>query len=257
MFPLRAIPEAGLTGDEALELLEIIQQCLYCTTSEDYHGLFEKLKRILPFDYAFSGIAKLEETGSIISYSVENISYPMEWLKVYYEKNFLETDVIIDQNFKTFSPQYWRQTYRRTPPPPEYASISADLGLRDGYTHGSPPFGQWKHASLFSFSSPSMKKLDRRIVLLLQTIIPHFHQAISSFMHNRGASELNCVISPREREILRWLKEGKSSWDMSVILGISERTVNFHIYNILRKLNAVNRSQAVALAIYWGLIEIE
>ncbi|WP_243359585.1 helix-turn-helix transcriptional regulator [Fundidesulfovibrio terrae] len=256
MFPLRSIPEQEMSGDDAIVLLEIIQQCLFCTTSDEYHEIFVKLKKLFQFDHAFSGIAKLG-TDSIISYNIENISYPADWLRVYYEKNFLESDVIINENFKSFSVQYWRQTYRRTPPPSEYVSISTDFGLTDGYTHGSRPFGQWKHASLFSFSSPIMKKLELRTVKILETIIPHLHQAISTFMHSRDTSALACKISKREREILRWLKDGKSSWDMSVILNISERTVNFHIYNILRKLNAVNRSQAVAQAIHCGLIEID
>jgi len=53
-------------------------------------------------------------------------------------------------------------------------------------------------------------------------------------------------LSLREREVLRWLREGKSSWDISVILRISERTVNYHVGNIIRKLGVVNRAQAVS-----------
>ena len=41
------------------------------------------------------------------------------------------------------------------------------------------------------------------------------------------------------------------------ILGISERTVKFHIKNIMQKLDVVSRPQAVAVAIEQGLIEIE
>jgi DNA-binding CsgD family transcriptional regulator len=56
------------------------------------------------------------------------------------------------------------------------------------------------------------------------------------------------TLSPREREVLRWLKLGKTSWDISVILRISERTVNYHVANILRKLEVTNRLQAVSEA---------
>jgi len=65
------------------------------------------------------------------------------------------------------------------------------------------------------------------------------------------------ILSPREIEVLQWLKVGKSSWDISEILHISERTVNFHIRNIMQKLDAVNRTQAVAVAIETGLLDIE
>ena len=61
-------------------------------------------------------------------------------------------------------------------------------------------------------------------------------------------------LSNREMEVLLWLKRGKSSWEIAVILNITERTVNFHVKNIMTKLNAVSRTQAVALAIEKGLI---
>lgn len=64
----------------------------------------------------------------------------------------------------------------------------------------------------------------------------------------------NRQLSPREKEVLNWLKKGKTSWDISVILCISERTVNFHIKNIMQKLDAVSRIHAVAKAIERGLI---
>jgi DNA-binding CsgD family transcriptional regulator len=42
-----------------------------------------------------------------------------------------------------------------------------------------------------------------------------------------------------------------------MILGISERTVKFHVANFLQKLDAVTRPQAVAIALEQGLVEIE
>jgi DNA-binding CsgD family transcriptional regulator len=53
------------------------------------------------------------------------------------------------------------------------------------------------------------------------------------------------LLSPRELEVLYWLKHGKTSWDIAKILDISERTVNYHVNNILQKLDVTNRLQAV------------
>jgi DNA-binding CsgD family transcriptional regulator len=65
------------------------------------------------------------------------------------------------------------------------------------------------------------------------------------------------ILSDREKEVLNWLKQGKSSWEISVIFGISERTVNYHIYNIMEKLQTTNRAQAVAVATRLGLIDLD
>ncbi len=69
-----------------------------------------------------------------------------------------------------------------------------------------------------------------------------------------GSFETIQPLSNREIEVLNWLKKGKSSWDIATILNISERTVNFHVKNIMQKLNAVSRTQAVAVAIENNLI---
>ena len=61
-------------------------------------------------------------------------------------------------------------------------------------------------------------------------------------------------ISEREKEVLQWVEQGKSSSEISLILGISQRTVNSSIYNIMEKLEAVNRPQMVAIALRKGIL---
>lgn len=61
-------------------------------------------------------------------------------------------------------------------------------------------------------------------------------------------------ISEREKEVLQWVEQGKSSSEISLILGISQRTVNSYIYDIMEKLEAVNRPQMVAIALRKGII---
>jgi len=82
-------------------------------------------------------------------------------------------------------------------------------------------------------------------------------QTIQWMLDGTMARMADAVISRREREVLDWLKEGKSSWDISVILGISERTVYFHVSNIMKKLGASNRSQALSIATRLGLVAID
>ena len=53
-------------------------------------------------------------------------------------------------------------------------------------------------------------------------------------------------LTRRERDALGFVAEGKSDWEISVILGISEATARFHVDNARRKLGAVNRAQAAA-----------
>ena len=64
------------------------------------------------------------------------------------------------------------------------------------------------------------------------------------------------TVSEREKEILRWTAVGKSAWDVSEILNLSNRTVEWHIAEAMKKIGATNRVQAVVLALKRGLISI-
>lgn len=64
-------------------------------------------------------------------------------------------------------------------------------------------------------------------------------------------------LSVKEKEVLKWMAAGKGNWEIAKLLGITERTVKFHVGNIMKKLDAVNRAQAVVVATQTGLIEEE
>jgi DNA-binding CsgD family transcriptional regulator len=53
---------------------------------------------------------------------------------------------------------------------------------------------------------------------------------------------------------LLWAADGKTTWEISQILGVSGRTVIFHFQNAADKLKVANRQQAVARAVAIGLI---
>jgi DNA-binding CsgD family transcriptional regulator len=61
-------------------------------------------------------------------------------------------------------------------------------------------------------------------------------------------------LTPREMSILQYISDGLTNKDAAEKLGITERTVTFHIDNAIHKLCARNRPHAVAMAIRYGLI---
>ncbi|MDQ0421443.1 LuxR family quorum-sensing system transcriptional regulator SinR [Peteryoungia aggregata LMG 23059] len=67
-------------------------------------------------------------------------------------------------------------------------------------------------------------------------------------------SAAHSPLTRRERETLAWIAAGKSYWEAAVILGISERTIRYFMANARQKLDVVNNAQAVAEAVWRGLI---
>jgi DNA-binding NarL/FixJ family response regulator len=61
---------------------------------------------------------------------------------------------------------------------------------------------------------------------------------------------LHAELTFRQQEVLRWLCEGKSNWEISKILGIGENTTKYHIRHIYSRLNVVSRAQAMTKFLY-------
>lgn len=62
------------------------------------------------------------------------------------------------------------------------------------------------------------------------------------------------ALTEREQEVLSWIAQGKSSWEIGHIILCKECTVNFHCRNIMGKLQVSTRGQALFKAISLGLI---
>jgi LuxR family transcriptional regulator, quorum-sensing system regulator BjaR1 len=83
---------------------------------------------------------------------------------------------------------------------------------------------------------------------------------ISSFAFGRAlelrnnALRASVNLTPREREVIAWIAGGKTDWEISVIMGVSEKAIMKHAHNIRIKLGAVNRAHAVAESFRVGLL---
>ena len=62
-------------------------------------------------------------------------------------------------------------------------------------------------------------------------------------------------LTSREVECLLWTAHGKTAWEISVILKISEATVNYHLKNAMRKLGVHSKAHAVAKTLILGLFK--
>jgi DNA-binding NarL/FixJ family response regulator len=71
----------------------------------------------------------------------------------------------------------------------------------------------------------------------------------------RSAKHKNFLLTPRERETVQLIAEGKSSKEVASILGISTKTAETHRTNLMRKLDVHSVSEIVRYAIRNGIID--
>lgn len=76
---------------------------------------------------------------------------------------------------------------------------------------------------------------------------------VSFARETERSAEILSELSPREREVLGLLAEGKSNQQIGTALGISARTAATHVANVYRKLQVNNRVDAARAAIRLGI----
>jgi len=86
-------------------------------------------------------------------------------------------------------------------------------------------------------------------------ITPRLTGAVLNEVRN-GAQSTAVSLTPRQREILQLLAEGRSAKDIAKQLAISARTVEFHKYQIMEAHGLHNSAELVHLAIKRGLVKI-
>ena len=91
---------------------------------------------------------------------------------------------------------------------------------------------------------------------LADLVVPYLHSAWMRSQVSWPLDRANAakpaktgLLTPRETQILQWIYHGKSNIEIGMILGISSLTVKNHVQKTLRKLNVLNRTQAVGKAL--------
>jgi transcriptional regulator EpsA len=123
------------------------------------------------------------------------------------------------------------------------------LGFDNVLVHGSGRVAG--SASVFLlFGIP--QRLGARHAYFFELVLAHLHLALLRLpvetvaVATRAPVEAARPLSTRETEILRWLAEGKSNYEVGCILGISAATVKNHLQRIYRTLGVSNRAHALA-----------
>lgn len=131
--------------------------------------------------------------------------------------------------------------------------------LRNAVVHGVWSIAG-EVAGLYLFARVPLDRWRGRTVLFTEMLVPTLHATFSRVLQSEAVvvpSTTKGILRARELQILRLIREGRTNSDIAGLLGLSPWTVKNHLHNILRKLGAENRSQAVASAMVLGLFDAD
>ncbi|WP_130732675.1 autoinducer binding domain-containing protein [Komagataeibacter xylinus] len=180
-----------------------------------------------------------------------HVGYPEEWVNFYIENNYISYDPIIKKSRFMSHPYFWHEILNINQREKKIIKDVSEFGIKKGMTIPFHTHDRLVYAICFAFTD---KDVDQEVEIYLRALSNFF---ITSYKKlDEPADVLVPILTPREKECLRWTAKGKSSWETGMIVGVSERTVNFHINNALLKLKCTNRIMGVVKAICAGLIEL-
>ncbi|MFC3391610.1 helix-turn-helix transcriptional regulator [Aidingimonas halophila] len=181
---------------------------------------------------------------------IANHNYHPEWVRTYLAQDFGTIDPVIRYAYLASNIYSWEDAYKHFEDccPATFFETAAHYGLHTGF---ACRFYQ-DNSEIMTVCSLCVESnvLKPTARWVLYNAMPALHTATNGMDKNKSIRPL----SLRESEVLKWASEGKTVWEIGMILSLSEGTVKFHLRNIYRKLDVTNRAQAIATAAHQGLI---
>lgn len=218
-------------------------------------GATDRLGKILSsFGYSAFLVTSVPDPPLRLEPYIQLNGWPKGWTEHYTKHDYYKDDPVAAYCRKTANPFEWREApyaKEKDLKAAEVMNVARDFGMFEGFLVPVIRTTGFHACVTMAGQKPDLDPDAKRSI-----------HVISMFAHGRIAAlsgetvRKKAILSPREREILQWVAMGKSSWDISLILGIAKSSVDTLTARATAKLDAVTRTQAVVNAIRSGEISL-
>ena len=238
-----------ICGRAAFELIDSLDR-----TSNIDAALDTTMRGLNRFGFETLLVLNLPNSNQRFDQVALGTRWPSEWWTIYNDGDYIHADPVLRHLRGTDRPFEWRDVHydpEREPRGAELMRLRQEFGF--GRAMVVPAWGEEGQKCCVSMSGrrPELDGCTWPAVHLMASYA--FHRV--SQLRSRGAVR-KPELTPREHEVLTWVAHGKSAWEIGEILAIAKRTVDEHAQTAFRKLGAVNRTHAVALALRDRLIAL-
>ena len=214
----------------AVKILKIINQCLVAKEIFELEDIWLSMQEAFNIDAVIVAVSESSSANDIENTSyIRTFGVPDYWAAVYRKQNFVLIDPVVPALFASggeivsFSEAY--RDFGNAEGAADFIVEAKKAGLADGYACATRAVGFSDAACSTSvtFSEGNLSADDHEAI---KTILPHLNQIAS-----RPGNLLKPVLNDDQIACLKWAGEGKTHWETGKILGISVRTVKYHLKN--------------------------
>ena len=228
-----------------------LKQLTFAKGIDAAYPILLKFAENLGFD--FCAISVTSPHRELRANALQINNYPTEWNEEYEQRDFRNVDPVIAHCTHSMLPIVWNETVFAEAPKVWQALKHHKL------QHGWSQAFHNEESGLCSIISLARKHCPISPLELYE----HFGYIFYATSHLSElfaralplpAKARQPHLSPRELQVLQLSANGKTAYEISKILSLSERTVNYHVQNVIGKLNVCNKISAVIAAARAGII---
>jgi LuxR family quorum-sensing system transcriptional regulator CciR len=189
-------------------------------------------------------------TGQLVAL----MDYPEQWIEEYIGNDIVSYDPVLLASHKTNVGFAWSEIPKLIElkrPHVEQLERGRRAGIGDGFTVPSNVPGEANGSS--NFVVRTGRQLPERNLMMAQLVGSYAFEAARNIVTHAHRLQFGRVnLSPRQLDCILLIGQGKSTWDIARILGISEATVKEYIDDARRRYGVKTRIQLVLRAVYDG-----
>ena len=182
--------------------------------------------------------------------------FPDGWAEKYLASGYFKVDPIVGHAENSSLPAIWTDGDFHDGKSHAFWEDARGFGLAEGLSFAVKE--QPGVTGIFSLARDKALDLQGQDLAALvgraQMFASLLHHAVARIDLPKLLPEQTTPLTEREKECLKWTADGKTAWEIGKILSIAERTVVFHINNVVQKLGAANKTQAIVRAVALRLV---
>jgi LuxR family transcriptional regulator len=228
-----------------------LQSLFVAGSEQQLFGALVKLVRAEGFDLCSYGIRPPFPVSKPRIQVYDN--FPESWHGQYRSQGYVEIDPTVRHGLRSLLPLVWTDDVFAEAR--DFWEDARGEGLRYGWAQPCrDPSGV---AGMLTVSRSDEPLSDAELKLKVPRLMwmtQVAHMAMTKLVIQKILPEAQIRFTHREITVMRWTAEGKTSGEIADILRIAERTVNFHIQNVITKLNTSNKTAAAIRLAVMGLL---
>lgn len=262
----QAAKPTGLAGrlpggkDLDKRFIDAMIQCAEVNNADQFTDLVGgPLQDILPHEMMVCGIGGVSAQGNFVRKFMHfNCTYSCyEYFAAMWSEDGRVDSPLMKKWRDTQEPVYFQTGRDDAEFPEDWVTLFNKHEMQNILGHGVLDLSG-TGASFFIFARLP-NEIGPNEAFLLKLFTPHLHLALSRAIATveelpRFLSKTGKSLSDRQTDILYWLHEGKTNWEIAKILNLTELNVKYHIDQIFIKLDVRSRVHAVAKAHELGLL---